>query len=114
MDITQLSLLPTTEKAPQARKTRVKAAEKKPPTKFEIQQQLSGILADHLDRLNELGQGFDLDESEYPVEDYIKLTAKLTGLTQSIVQLLDSIPDEVYSNSYAGMTDEQLLRIING
>lgn len=85
--------------------------------KLNVQTQLVEILHKTLKQLSEASEAFDdsFFEATAPKEalrKYITHVETLSDLVRTTQQLLDSIPDEVISNDYDSMTDEQLLRIL--
>jgi hypothetical protein len=85
--------------------------------KHEIQAQLAKILMGTLQALESVSErialSFDDVPDELVVGQYIKAVKEISGLTSTIQNLLQEIPEEVVSNDYERMTDEQLLRILS-
>lgn len=85
--------------------------------KHEIQAQLANILLGNLKALESVSErialSFDDVPDELVVTQYIKAVRSISDLTSTIQNLLQEIPEEVVSNDYERMTDEQLLRILS-
>jgi hypothetical protein len=85
--------------------------------KHEIQAQLAKILMGNLKALESVSERIALNFDDVPDElvvgQYIKAVKSISDLTSTIQNLLQEIPEEVVSNDYERMTDEQLLRILS-
>jgi hypothetical protein len=85
--------------------------------KHEIQAQLAKILMGNLQALESVSERIALNFDDVPDElvvgQYIKAVKAIADLTSTIQNLLQEIPEEVVSNDYERMTDEQLLRILS-